>query len=157
MVTLRNRLIAAGAGGAVLAAGMLIAPWEGERRAAYADPVGIPTICFGRTAGVRLGQSATGEQCAAALVADVQTALADVDRCTPGLPPGPRAAFASFAYNVGGAKYCTSTLARHAKAGRLPEACAELSRWTRAGGKELPGLVKRRAAERAMCEGAPGD
>jgi hypothetical protein len=32
-------------------------------------------------------------------------------------------------------------------------ACAELSRWTYAGGKQLPGLVRRRAAERQLCEG----
>jgi GH24 family phage-related lysozyme (muramidase) len=42
--------------------------------------------------------------------------------------------------------------ARKANAGDMPGACAELSRWTRAGGNELPGLVKRRAAERELCE-----
>ncbi len=137
----------------MLLAAPLIARYEGERTQAYADPVGIPTICFGHTAGVRLGQTATPEQCAGKLVADTRAALADVDRCTPGLPDRVRAALASFAYNVGGGAYCRSTLAQYAKRGNIAAACAELSRWTYAGGRELPGLVKRRAAERAMCEG----
>lgn len=151
-MSLRNRLIAAGASAAVVTAAMVAGKWEGERRNAYVDPVGIPTICFGRTAGVRMGDKATEAECTAALIDDIKTALADVDRCTPGMPPSSRAAFASFAYNVGGSKYCGSTLARKAKAGDLRGACAELSRWVLAGGKELPGLVKRRADERALCE-----
>ena len=43
-------------------------------------------------------------------------------------------------------------LARKTNAGDLAGACAELSRWTYAGGRQLPGLIKRRAAEREMCE-----
>ena len=59
------------------------------------------------------------------------------------------------AFNVGNARFCSSTLARKANAGDMAGACAELSRWTYAGGKPLPGLVKRRATERAICESQP--
>ena len=65
---------------------------------------------------------------------------------------GQKAAFLSFAFNVGAQKFCGSTLVKKANQGDMPGACAELSRWTYAGGRELPGLVKRRAAERALCE-----
>ncbi|WP_417283029.1 glycoside hydrolase family protein [Comamonas sp.] len=41
---------------------------------------------------------------------------------------------------------------RKANAGDIDGACAELIRWTYAGGKQLPGLVKPRAAERQLCE-----
>ena len=41
------------------------------------------------------------------------------------------------------------------KAGKIAEACDQLPRWNKAtiGGRlvELPGLTKRRAAERALC------
>ena len=62
------------------------------------------------------------------------------------------AAFLSFAFNVGNGAFCGSTLTRKANAGDMPGACAELSRWTYAGGKQMPGLVIRRAAERQLCE-----
>ena len=60
-------------------------------------------------------------------------------------------ALVSFTYNIGGQAFCSSTLVRKLNAGDTVGACNELSRWTRAKGIELPGLVKRRAAERAMC------
>ncbi|WP_370551208.1 lysozyme [Comamonas sp. CMM02] len=61
----------------------------------------------------------------------------------------------SFGFNVGEGEgaFCKSTLVRKANAGDVQGACAELSRWTYADGKQLPGLVQRRAAERQMCEG----
>jgi lysozyme len=71
----------------------------------------------------------------------------------PGLPEHVQAASVSFAYNVGAQAFCGSTMARKLRAGDMPGACAELSRWVYAKGELLPGLVRRRAAERAMCEG----
>jgi hypothetical protein len=44
----------------------------------------------------------------------------------------------SFAFNVGDDAFCRSTLVRKANAGDIDGACAELSRWTYAGGKQLP-------------------
>ena len=41
---------------------------------------------------------------------------------------------------------------RKANAGNIEGACAELSRWTYASGKQLPGLVKCRSAPRQLCE-----
>src|SRR3546814_14340866 len=61
-------------------------------------------------------------------------------------------AYADFAYNVGVAKFCGSTLVRRYNAGYDDEACAQLSRWNKAGGRTLTGLVRRRAAERELCE-----
>jgi lysozyme len=69
------------------------------------------------------------------------------------LTPNQLAASVSFAFNIGVNKFCASTMAQKFNAGDMKGACAELSRWTKAGGRELPGLVKRRAIERDMCEG----
>jgi len=55
-------------------------------------------------------------------------------------------------YNIGPAVVCGSTLQRKANAGE--PFCDELLRWDRADGKVLPGLVKRRQDEAALCKRA---
>lgn len=64
-------------------------------------------------------------------------------------------ALVSWAYNVGSAAACRSTLVKKLKA-QPPDyagACRELLKWTKAGGRELPGLRKRREAEYRLCMG----
>ncbi len=136
----------------------IAAPAEGLRTMAYRDPVGIPTICFGSTKGVKLGDTATPEQCRQLLTAEMLESVDQVDRCVPGLPPHVAAAFADAAYNLGPTIVCDrtrSTAARLLAAGRLIEACRELPKWDKArvAGMlvALPGLTKRRAAERDLC------
>lgn len=143
-------VIAAGIGAAV----PVIKHFEGKRNAAYLDPVDIPTICYGHTGGVKLGQRLSDEECGDLLAEDMLEALEAVERCAgDNLPAHARAAFTSFAFNVGGTKFCRSSMARIARAGRVEEACNQLPRWIYAGGRVLPGLVKRRAAEQAVCLG----
>lgn len=147
---------AAGAGALVVAlAAPLIAYYEGYVPRGYADPVGIPTACYGHTGPeVRVGQKYTKAQCDALLTEDIRTAQAQVKRCIRvSLKPHEEAALVSFTFNVGGKALCGSTLARRVNAGELPAACSELSKWVYSRGIKFPGLVKRRAAERAMCEG----
>jgi len=62
-------------------------------------------------------------------------------------------AYVSWAYNVGAAAACKSTLVKKLNRSDYVGACNELLRWNRAGGRVLPGLVKRRKAERNMCLG----
>jgi lysozyme len=129
-----------------------VSGFEGLRTVAYADPIGIPTICFGETKGVRLGDRASIDECRGMLASSLEIANRGVDACVRTyLPDTRRAALVSFTYNIGGQAFCSSTLVRKLNAGDTVGACNELSRWTRAKGIELPGLVKRRAAERAMC------
>lgn len=149
MATTNNRR----AGWAAIAL-TVVAGFEGLRQAAYLDPVGIPTICFGETKGVRLGQRATLEQCQGMLADSLAIANRAVDVCISApLPDYRRAALVSFTYNVGQANLCSSTLARKLNAGDAVGACNELPRWNRAKGIVLPGLTKRRAVERNMCLG----
>lgn len=128
---------------------------EGFRLTPYRDPIGILTECVGHTGpDVIAGRTNTPEECASKLEADVLSHAADVERCIHvSLTQGQLAAFVSFDFNVGGEKFCASTLVKKANSGDMAGACAELSRWTLASGRELPGLVKRRAIERAWCEG----
>lgn len=128
---------------------------EGMILRGYRDPIGIVTACAGHTKTAMLGRAYTLEQCHVLLDEDLAEHANGISKCVDmgRLTQGQRAAFVSFAYNVGTGAFCNSTLAKLARAGDVMGACAQLSRWTYAGGKQLPGLVKRRAAERAMCEG----
>ncbi|WP_235891551.1 glycoside hydrolase family protein [Thalassobius litoralis] len=68
------------------------------------------------------------------------------------IPTQTAAALLSWTYNVGVGAACRSTLVRRLNAAEWGAVCPELSRWTRAGGRVVRGLVNRRAAERADCE-----
>ena len=131
----------------------LVVYYEGVVLRTYADPINKITACTGHTGPeLRMGQRYTKDQCETMLYGDLLK-HADALNCikTP-LADNQKAAFLSFAFNVGNGAFCKSTLARKANSGDLMGACAELSRWVMAGGRELPGLVKRRAAERQLCE-----
>lgn len=141
---------------ATLAAAALAVPaivrWEGWERVAYKDPVGIITACAGATKGVTQRTYADAE-CEALLLRDVVDHAWRINTCLPAdLPTETRAAFISAAYNIGTGAFCGSSMSRKALAGDLKGACASLSLWTKAGGRELRGLVNRRADERTLCE-----
>jgi lysozyme len=150
--TAANSRLTKAAGGAACAAVLLafVPKFEGMVLRGYKDPIGIVTACAGHTKTAVLGKPYTREQCQALLIEDLAEHAEGVNGCTPDLTDGQRAAAISFAYNVGVAKYCGSTFARKLNA-KDPKACDELSRWTLAGGRELRGLVTRRAAEREIC------
>lgn len=147
---------AAGFAASFLLTAAFIAPHEGLRLKAYPDATGIPTICYGATQilgrEVKLGDVATPQDCEAHLERDVRAALAAVDRLVKvPLPETRRLALGSFVYNVGEGRFAKSTLLKKLNRGDTIGACHELTRYIYAGGEKLPGLVKRRAAERDMC------
>jgi len=130
----------------------MVAGFEGLRTVAYRDPVGIPTICFGETKGVKLGDQKTADECHQLLGNRLIEFSSGVDKCLKvEVPAYTYAAFVSFSYNVGLGAFCSSTLVKKANAGDLEGACSELSRWTYARGIEWPGLVTRRTKERKWC------
>lgn len=134
----------------------LIKSFEGLRLSAYRCPADIPTIGYGTTAGVKMGDTITKERAEDLLRADVKRFEDQVLRLVKvPLTQGQFDALVSFTYNLGAANLGNSTLLRLLNAGDYKGAAAQFDRWTKAGGKELPGLVKRRAAERALFEGKP--
>ena len=152
-MTDRGKLVAKIGAGATALAVPLVMLYEGTVLQSYRDPIGIVTACVGHTGPeLRMGQRYTRQQCEDMLYGDLLKHAQALDCIKQPMTDGQKAAFLSFAFNVGNKAFCDSTLARKANAGDMPGACAELSRWTRAGGRELPGLVKRRAAERELCE-----
>lgn len=149
---LKGRIAQATAGGAVAIAAAVVIWFEGVETRPYLDPISIPTVCVGHTGKVDMGRVYSDAECEALLKGDLGVAFAAVDRLVR-VPIGDetRAALASFVFNVGTGAFQRSTLLQRLNAGHGAAACDELLRWTYAGGKQLPGLVKRRAAERELC------
>lgn len=136
----------------------LAVPMEGLRQWAYRDVTGLPTICFGSTVGVKMGDFRTVPECKALLTKEMSHVIETVDRCRPGLPPEVLAAFSDAAYNLGEHIACDgnrSTAARMLLRGDIRGACDQLPRWNRARvagvSVQLPGLTKRREMERQLC------
>ncbi|NIJ18483.1 GH24 family phage-related lysozyme (muramidase) [Sphingomonas naasensis] len=143
----------------------LIQQFEGcaKRRAdgrldAYPDPGtgGDPwTIGWGSTGpDIRRGTVWTQAQADERFEADVHRFAAKVDALLGDDPtkPGQFDAMVSLAYNIGLGNFASSTLLRLHRAGNFEGAAAQFARWNKAAGRVLPGLTKRRAAERALYE-----
>ena len=132
----------------------LIRQFEGLRLSAYRCPAGIATIGYGSTAGVQMGQTITAARAEELLRDDVRQFEAAVSRLVKvPLNQGQHDALVSFAFNLGAKALEQSTLLRLLNAGDYSGAAAQFDRWVYASGKKLSGLVKRRAAERALFEG----
>lgn len=138
------------------AAGLLaIADFEGFRGEAYIPVKGdVPTIGFGSTEGVQLGDTISVPDALNRLEKDVRVAEDAVRSCvTVPLTQGEMDAYTSLAFNIGGEAFCGSTLVKKLNSGDYRGACEEIKRWHFAGGKSLKGLVDRRAAEYRRCIG----
>lgn len=144
--------------GVVLAGASLlsfVALWEGDERTAYADKLArsVPTVCNGHTGpDVRVGDVWTKEQCDAVLVRNLTTHGQGLLRCVKvPLNQNQFDALASWTFNVGVGAACGSTLVKLLNQRNYREACNQLLRWNRAGGREVRGLTNRRVAERDLC------
>lgn len=155
--------VVAGLGAGVLALASALLPstpgverikrHEGVSLKAYPDAVQVPTICYGSTRGVFLGQHATLAECEQRLKEDATYAGKAVARyATHRLTQEQYDALVSFVFNLGETQFRKSTLLRKINAGDCYGAGAEFDRWVYAGGRKLRGLVKRRADERQAFE-----
>lgn len=112
-------------------------------------PGDVPTLGFGTTSGVRMGDRTTPPRALARALSDVSQFEGALKRCVKvPLHQYEYDAYADFAYNIGATAFCNSTLVKKLNAGDYAGACAEISRWVK-----QPQLAPRRARERAMCEG----
>lgn len=129
----------------------LVRKFEGLRLMPYLCPAGVWTCGWGSTGpDVFPGRAWTQEYADARLARDaVRFARGTLILC-PGLTGDALCAIADFAYTLGLGRLKSSTLRRRLNAGEMAAAKAELARWTRGGGRILPGLVLRRAAEAAL-------
>ena len=138
----------------------LIADAEGFRSRPYLCPAGVPTIGYGCTyyadgRRVTLKDPPISQPDAWALLGVIAGRVAaEIERRSRvSLTQGQLDALTSFAFNFGTPKLFGSTLWRKLQAGDLQGAADQFRLWVKSGGKTLPGLVKRRGAERAMFVG----
>lgn len=137
----------------------LIRRFEGFRGEAYRDAVGVWTIGYGHTtmAGpprVTPGLRLSREEAAAILARDVEKFSVGVRQAvTVPLNEAQFSALVSFAYNVGLGALRSSSVLKAVNAGDFAAVPQRLALWVKAGGRALPGLVKRRAAEGALFSG----
>ena len=133
-----------------------IAVHEAYRPTAYLPtPDDVPTIGFGTTEGVKLGDKITVERALVRLLADADRFQGELKGCIGDVPLYQHEwdAYVSWAYNVGTGAACRSTLVRKLRAHDYAGACAELLRWDKQAGRVLPGLTKRRQSEYKQCMG----
>ncbi|HWO99752.1 MAG TPA: lysozyme [Methylococcus sp.] len=139
-----------------------IAVHEGYRERAYDDGVGVQTLGFGSTSRedgspVRPSDRTDPVRALILLGAAADRKQMEMRECIGAVPLHQHEwdAFVSLAYNIGTTAFCRSTLVKKLKS-QPPDyagACREILKWTRAGGRELPGLVRRRQAEYRQCLG----
>lgn len=131
---------------------------EGFRDAAYDDGVGVQTIGFGTTSGVRKGDTITVERALITLAEDISDREQQMRSCIGDVPLHQHEwdAYVSLTYNIGVGAFCGSTLVKRLKEDPpdYESACQEILRWNKAGGHVMQGLVRRRHAEYNLCKGA---
>jgi lysozyme len=117
-------------------------------------PGDVPTIGFGTTDGVKLGDRTDPIKAILAKQRDVQKFEGAIKQCVKvPLYQYEYDAYLSLAYNIGPGAFCGSTLVRLLNAGDYSGACAQVLRWNRAQGREVKGLTIRREREHKQCLG----
>lgn len=126
----------------------LIAAHEGLKLKAYLCPAGVPTIGYGHTKGVRMGDTITPDQADKFLREDSADAEKAVNAQGLKINQNQYDALVSFTFNVGVGNFGKSTLLKKVKANADDPAIRnEFARWNKGGGKVLPGLTRRRKEE----------
>jgi len=126
--------------------------YEGLRLASYDDGVGVWTIGWGTTVingvPVKPGMKITAVQADNFLLADLAVFEKAVnDSVTVPLTQNEFDALVVMAYNIGAGAFKSSTLVKELNKGNKCEVPVQMMRWTKAKGKTLAGLVKRRQSE----------
>jgi lysozyme len=129
----------------------LIRKFEGLKTTAYRCPAGVLTIGYGHTTGVKESDNCTPDEAMVKLMDNCQVAEeAIAANVKVPLTQNQFDALVSFIFNLGTRNFVRSTLLIKLNSGDYVSAGAEFERWTKAGGRELSGLIARRAAEKAL-------
>lgn len=115
-------------------------------------PGDVPTIGFGTTENVRIGDTTTPPKALQRALADVSKYEGAIKKCVKvPLTQNEYDAYVDLAYNIGAPAFCGSTLVRKLNAGDYEGACNEILKWDKFKGKPLRGLTLRRQKERDLC------
>lgn len=129
----------------------LIKIFEGLRTTAYKCPAQKWTIGYGHTRTAEPGMLITEEEAVDLLQKDLEFFEAGVRKAVDvKITQNQFDALVSFAFNVGLGNFRKSTLLKKLNKGDDWGASQEFVRWKYSNGKVLPGLLRRRRAEREL-------
>lgn len=130
-----------------------VAVHEGYSGTAYRDGAGVATVGFGQADGVKIGDTTTPVRALVKLQESLDEHAKGMVQCihVP-ISQGEYDAYLDFTYNVGVSAFCHSTLNKKLNSSDYDGACKELLKWDTAGGKVVPGLLKRRQEEYDQCK-----
>lgn len=150
-----NKYHKAGIAGAIMLAVPIVAQFEGLWLKAKPDKLayGIPTVCYGETEGVKVGDTYTKAQCKDMLAKKLPRYAESVAKCMHNINVSDMtfASYIAITYNIGERAFCHSQIVAKVNAGDIKGSCNAMMQWTHAGGKYVPGLYNRRVKEREMC------
>ena len=126
----------------------LIKRFEGCKLYAYRDSVGVLSIGFGHTKDVKAGMAITQAQAEQFLKDDLRPVEQLLNNMHVNFTQNQFDALCSWVFNLGAGNFNKSTMKKRIVSGAHDtEITDEMIRWTRAGGRVLSGLVRRRADE----------
>lgn len=132
---------------------------EGYSDVAYIPvPGDVPTIGFGTTGGVKMGDRTTPTKALSRALTDIQQFEGALKECVKvPLTQNEYDTYISLSYNIGSRAFCNSNLVKKLNAQDYSGACKEILRWDKFQGKPLAGLTKRRQDEYMRCIDAGSD
>jgi len=138
--------------------------FEGMILHGYFDPIGIPTKCAGDTYNVEVGKRYTLVECKVSLEQGLIKHAQPVLKCAPYLSSKPFALASAIDHNYNFGTFCNTSIEKAFRIGDYATGCKRFNedangkpQWiyvkdSKGGYKALPGLVKRAAARRELCE-----
>jgi len=132
----------------------LIKKFEGCKLRTYLDAVDVPTIAYGRTKDVKIGDICTQQQAEDWLEEELVEYEGYVNEAVKVELTQPQFdSIVSWTYNLGPSNLNRSSMLRVLNASDYDNVPEQIMRWNKAGGRVLPGLVRRREAEAEMFKG----
>ena len=151
----RKTRLAGAVGAAAIA---LVGAWEGLRLTAYRDVVGIPTVCYGETLGVKIGGRHTKAECDSMLLASLKKHERGMRNCLTdpdAVPAKSYVAFVSLTYNIGIGAFCRSTARKRLNRGDVRGACDAGSLVQQGRGANDPGIGQPARGRAQALSGGP--
>lgn len=135
---------------------IMLTNFEDFRPKPYDDGFGTLTIGYGHTRSAIMPAEVTEDEAGELLKADL-TYFEDIVKKEVRVPVNRNqfSALVSLTYNIGEGAFRNSTLLKKLNGGNFKAAAGQFESWTRAGGKKLEGLVRRRAAEQQLFNTQP--
>lgn len=135
----------------------LIKKYESLRLIAYLCPAGIPTIGWGHTKGVSIGDTCSKEQAEKWFDEDYNEAKTGLYKYVKvPLNENQEGALISFIFNLGIGNFSSSTLLKLLNQGKYLEASEQFVRWNKSKGRVLTGLTNRRLEEKQLFNTSMG-